>query len=158
MINYSSKVIEHFRNPQNMGRMENPDGVGKVGNPTCGDVMWIYIKVKDDIITDVSFETFGCVAAIATSSMATELVKGKTIPEALKITNKAVAEALQGLPPIKLHCSVLAEDGIKAAIEDYLRNNGRESDIEKYNIKIHNEEDLHHDFEKEDNEHNENSN
>jgi len=116
---YSDKVIEHFRNPRNMGRMENPDGIGKVGNPVCGDVMWIYIRVEDDRIVDVSFETFGCVAAIATSSMATELVKGKTIDEALEITNRAVAQALDGLPKIKLHCSLLAEEGIKAAIEDY---------------------------------------
>jgi len=120
-MQYSQKVMEHFRNPKNMGRIENPDGVGKVGNPTCGDVMWIYIKVKDDIIVDCKFETFGCVAAIATSSMVTEMVKGKTIEEALKITNRQVAEALEGLPPIKMHCSLLAEEGIKAAIEDYLR-------------------------------------
>jgi len=117
---YSEKVMDHFRNPRNMGRMEDADGIGKVGNPVCGDVMWIYIKVKDNRIVDVSFETFGCAAAIATSSMATELVKGKTIEEALEITNKAVATALDGLPPIKLHCSLLAEEGIKAAIEDYL--------------------------------------
>jgi nitrogen fixation NifU-like protein len=117
---YSEKVMDHFRNPRNMGRMEDADGIGKVGNPVCGDVMWIYIKVKDNRIVDVSFETFGCAAAIATSSMATELIKGKTVEEALEITNKAVAEALGGLPPIKLHCSLLAEEGIKAAIEDYL--------------------------------------
>ncbi|MEO0140998.1 MAG: Fe-S cluster assembly scaffold protein NifU [candidate division WOR-3 bacterium] len=121
---YSEKVMEHFKNPRNMGRMEDADGIGRVGNPVCGDVMWIYIKVKDNRIVDVSFETFGCAAAIATSSMATELVKGKTIEEALEITNKAVAEALGGLPPIKLHCSLLAEEGIKAAIEDYLRKKG----------------------------------
>jgi len=117
---YSEKVMDHFRNPRNMGRMEDADGIGKVGNPVCGDVMWIYIKVKDNRIVDVSFETFGCAAAIATSSMATELIKGKTVEEALEITNKVVAEALGGLPPIKLHCSLLAEEGIKAAIEDYL--------------------------------------
>jgi nitrogen fixation NifU-like protein len=117
---YSEKVMDHFRNPRNMGRMEDADGIGKVGNPVCGDVMWIYIKVKNNRIVDVSFETFGCAAAIATSSMATELIKGKTVEEALEITNKAVAEALGGLPPIKLHCSLLAEEGIKAAIEDYL--------------------------------------
>jgi len=117
---YSEKVMDHFRNPRNMGRMEDADGIGKVGNPVCGDVMWIYIKVKNNRIVDVSFETFGCAAAIATSSMATELIKGKTVEEALEITNKAVAEALDGLPPIKLHCSLLAEEGIKAAIEDYL--------------------------------------
>ncbi len=118
---YSEKVIEHFRNPRNMGRIENADGIGKVGNPICGDVMYIYIKVEDDKIVDCKFETFGCAAAIATSSMVTEMVKGKTLEEALKITNREVTEALDGLPPIKYHCSVLAEEGIKAAIEDYLR-------------------------------------
>jgi len=128
---YSDKVMDHFRNPRNMGRMEDPDGIGKVGNPVCGDVMWIYIKVKDNRIVDVSFETFGCAAAIATSSMATELVKGKTIEEALEITNKAVATALDGLPPIKLHCSLLAEEGIKAAIEDYLNKKGKPVQEEK---------------------------
>lgn len=127
MLNYTDKVIEHFRNPRNVGRIEDADGIGKVGNPMCGDVMVIYIKVKDGIIADCKFETFGCAAAIATSSMVTELVKGKTIEEALKITNKTVAEALGGLPPIKYHCSLLAEEGIKAAIEDFqakLSNNG----------------------------------
>ncbi len=105
--------------PRNVGKIENPDGIGKVGNPVCGDIMAIYIKVKDNIIVEIKFETFGCGAAIATSSMITELVKGKTIEEALKITNQQVAEALDGLPPIKMHCSLLAEQGIKAAIEDY---------------------------------------
>lgn len=128
---YSEKVMDHFRNPRNMGRMEDADGIGKVGNPVCGDVMWIYIKVKDNRIVDVSFETFGCAAAIATSSMATELVKGKTIEEALEITNKAVATALDGLPPIKLHCSLLAEEGIKAAIDDYLKKKGKPAQEEK---------------------------
>ncbi len=123
MLNYSDKVIEEFRNPKNMGEIENPDGVGQVGNPTCGDVMWIYIKVKDGILVDVKFKTFGCVAAIATSSKITQLVLNKPIEEALKITNKAVAEALDGLPPIKMHCSLLAEEGIKAAIEDYFKRN-----------------------------------
>lgn len=118
---YSEKVLEHFRNPRNMGRIENADGIGKVGNPVCGDVMYIYIKVEDDKIVDCKFETFGCAAAIATSSMVTEMVKGKTIEEALKITNRQVAEALDGLPPVKYHCSLLAEEGIKAAIEDYLK-------------------------------------
>jgi len=105
---YSEKVMDHFRNPRNVGVMENPSGVGKVGNPVCGDVMELFIKVENDIITDTRFRTFGCGAAIATSSMVTELVKGKTLEEALKISNKAVAEALGGLPPIKMHCSVLA--------------------------------------------------
>ncbi len=122
---YSEKVMEHFKNPRNVGEMENPDGTGHVGNPVCGDIMELYIKVKDNIITDAKFKTFGCGAAIATSSMATELVKGKTIDEALAVTNKAVAEALDGLPPIKMHCSVLAEDGIRSAINDYLVKQGR---------------------------------
>jgi len=121
---YSEKVMEHFMHPRNVGRLEDADGVGKVGNPVCGDIMTIYIKVKDDIIVDIKFKTFGCGAAIATSSMVTELVKGKTIEEALKITNKTVAEALDGLPPIKMHCSLLAEDGIKSAIEDYKKKQG----------------------------------
>ena len=116
---YSEKVMDHFRNPRNMGEMANPDGVGKVGNPVCGDMMELYIKVENDVITDVKFMTFGCGAAIATSSMVTELVKGKTLDEALKISNATVAEALDGLPPVKMHCSVLAEDALKGAIEDY---------------------------------------
>ncbi len=116
---YSEKVLKEFMNPKNMGKLERADGIGKVGNPVCGDVMWIYIRVEDDVIVDVKFQTFGCVAAIATSSKVTELVKGKRIDEALKITNRTVAEALDGLPPVKMHCSLLAEQGIKAAIEDY---------------------------------------
>jgi nitrogen fixation NifU-like protein len=119
---YSEKVMEHFKNPRNVGEMENPDGVGRVGNPVCGDVMELYIKVKDGIIVDAKFKTFGCGAAIATSSMVTEIVKGKSIKEALKISNKAVAEALDGLPPVKMHCSVLAEDALKSAIEDYSKH------------------------------------
>jgi len=117
---YSEKVMDHFMHPRNVGEMENPDGVGKVGNPICGDIMEMYIKVKDGVIVDAKFKTFGCGAAIATSSMATELVKGKSIEEALKLTNQAVAEALGGLPAIKMHCSVLAEDAFKAAVNDYL--------------------------------------
>ena len=117
---YSEKVMEHFRNPRNVGEMGSPDGVGHVGNPVCGDIMELYIKVKDSIITDAKFKTFGCGAAIATSSMVTEMVKGKSIGEALEISNRAVAEALDGLPPIKMHCSVLAEEALKSAIEDYL--------------------------------------
>lgn len=116
---YSEKVMEHFRNPRNVGEIENPDGVGKVGNPVCGDIMELYIKVKDDIITDAKFKTFGCGAAIATSSMVTELVKNKSIENALKISNKAVAEALGGLPPVKMHCSVLAEEALKKALDNY---------------------------------------
>lgn len=118
-MEYSKKVMEHFENPRNVGEIKDPNGVGKVGNPTCGDVMKLYIKVKDNRIIEAKFKTFGCGAAIATSSMVTEMVKGKTIEEALKITNKTVAEALDGLPPIKMHCSVLAEDALKSAINDY---------------------------------------
>ncbi|MCD6441832.1 MAG: Fe-S cluster assembly scaffold protein NifU [Candidatus Marinimicrobia bacterium] len=119
MEQYSEKVMEHFRNPRNVGKIENPDGIGHVGNPMCGDVMELYIKVKDNVIVDAKFKTFGCGAAIATSSMATELVIGKTIEEAQTITNKVVAEALDGLPPIKMHCSNLAEEALEAAIKDY---------------------------------------
>ena len=116
---YSEKVMDHFMNPRNVGELEDANGVAQVGNAKCGDIMKMYLKVEDDRIVDVKFKTFGCGAAIATSSMATELVKGKTLDEALKITNKAVAEALDGLPPVKMHCSVLAEEALKAAIEDY---------------------------------------
>jgi len=119
--NYSDKVMEHFRNPRNVGEIKDPDGIGKVGNPTCGDIMEMYIKVKDNVIVDAKFKTFGCGAAIATSSMITEMVKGKTIEEALKVTNKMVVEALDGLPPVKVHCSVLGEDAMKSAIDDYLK-------------------------------------
>jgi nitrogen fixation NifU-like protein len=120
-MEYSEKVMDHFRNPRNVGEMENPDGVGHVGNPVCGDIMELYIKVKDGVIVDAKFKTFGCGAAIATSSMVTELVKGKKVEEALKLSNQAVAEALGGLPPIKMHCSVLAEEALKSAINDYLK-------------------------------------
>ncbi|MBI2849801.1 MAG: Fe-S cluster assembly scaffold protein NifU [Chloroflexi bacterium] len=122
---YSEKVMDHFRNPRNVGDMENPDGVGHVGNPTCGDIMELYIRVKDNIITDAKFKTFGCGAAIATSSMVTELVMGKTIEEALEISNKAVVEALDGLPAVKMHCSVLAEEALKSAIDDYLSKSAK---------------------------------
>jgi len=125
---YSEKVMEHFRNPRNVGEMENPDGIGHVGNPVCGDIMELYIKVNNSIITDAKFKTFGCGAAIATSSMVTELVKGKSIEEALEISNRAVAEALGGLPPIKMHCSVLAEEALKSAIDDYLAKNKKRHD------------------------------
>ncbi|MDR0738761.1 MAG: Fe-S cluster assembly scaffold protein NifU [Oscillospiraceae bacterium] len=120
---YSEKVMNHFHNPRNVGEIENPSGVGEVGNARCGDIMKVYISVKDDIITDVKFKTFGCGAAIATSSIATELIKGKNVKEALMLSNKAVIEALDGLPPIKLHCSVLAEEAVKAAIFDYYKKN-----------------------------------
>jgi nitrogen fixation NifU-like protein len=116
---YSDKVMDHFSNPRNVGELPDADGVGLVGNAKCGDIMKIYLKIRDNIITDAKFKTFGCGAAVATSSMATELVKGRTVEEALELSNKAVAEALDGLPPEKLHCSVLAEEGIKAAIDDY---------------------------------------
>jgi nitrogen fixation protein NifU and related proteins len=121
---YSEKVMDHFSNPRNVGEIENADGVGQVGNPKCGDIMKMYLKIKDDIITEAKFKTFGCGAAVATSSMATELVVGKTVDEALQITNKAVAEALDGLPPAKMHCSNLAEEAIRSAIDDYKRRNG----------------------------------
>ncbi len=117
---YSEKVMEHFRNPRNVGDMDNPNGIGHVGNPVCGDIMELYIKVDDNVISDAKFKTFGCGAAIATSSMVTEMVKGKTIEEALAISNRAVAEALGGLPSVKMHCSVLAEEALKSAIDDYL--------------------------------------
>lgn len=117
---YSKKVMEHFKNPRNVGDIENPDGVGHAGNPVCGDIMELYIKVDNGTITDAKFKTFGCGAAIATSSMVTEMVKGKTIEEALAISNRTVAEALDGLPPVKMHCSVLAEEALKSAINDYL--------------------------------------
>jgi nitrogen fixation NifU-like protein len=123
---YSEKVMEHFKNPRNVGEMENPDGIGHVGNPVCGDIMELYIKVEEGKIVDAKFKTFGCGAAIATSSMVTELVTGKTIDEALKISNRAVAEALGGLPPIKMHCSVLAEQALRSAIDDYLKKSGGE--------------------------------
>lgn len=118
---YSDKVMEHFRNPHNVGEIPDASGIGNVGNPVCGDIMRLYIKVdKDEVITDAKFKTFGCGAAIATSSMVTDLVKGKTIDEALKVSNNAVAEALGGLPKIKMHCSVLAEEALRAAINDYM--------------------------------------
>jgi nitrogen fixation NifU-like protein len=124
---YSEKVLDHFSNPRNVGEIENADGVGEVGNAKCGDIMKMYIKVDNGVISDVKFKTFGCGAAVATSSMATELVKGKTIQEALEVTNKAVMEALDGLPPVKVHCSLLAEEAIHAALWDY---------AEKHHIKI----------------------
>lgn len=125
MALYSEKVMDHFRNPRNVGVIENADGVGEVGNPVCGDIMKIYLKINDDqVIDDVKFETFGCGSAIASSSMATELIMGKPVSEALTLTNKAVTEALDGLPPHKLHCSVLAEEAIKSAVKNYYDNNG----------------------------------
>ena len=125
-LDYTDKVLDYFRNPRNMGKMEDPDGIGKVGNKICGDVMWIYIKVKDGIIADCKFETFGCVAAIATSSVLTELAKGKSFEQARKITNKDVVNKLEGLPSIKMHCSLLAEEGLKSAIEDYRKKTSQD--------------------------------
>ena len=121
---YSEKVMDHFANPRNVGEIENADGIGEVGNSKCGDIMKMYLEVNEGVITDVKFKTFGCGAAIATSSMATELIKGKTIEEALKLTNKAVMEALDGLPPVKVHCSVLAEEAIRSAVADYYKRQG----------------------------------
>ena len=124
MALYSEKVMDHFRNPRNVGVIENADGVGEVGNAKCGDIMKMYLKIEDEVIEDVKFETFGCGSAIASSSMATEMIKGKPVAEAMQLTNKAVAEALDGLPDYKMHCSVLAEEAIKAALKDYYDKNG----------------------------------
>ena len=121
---YSEKVMDHFRNPRNVGDIPDADGVGEVGNAKCGDIMKMYLKIEDGVIVDVKFETFGCGSAIATSSMATELIKGKPVEEALKLTNQAVVEALDGLPAHKIHCSVLAEEAVRAAIKDYYDKNG----------------------------------
>ncbi|MGN1052398.1 MAG: Fe-S cluster assembly scaffold protein NifU [Candidatus Scatosoma sp.] len=132
MALYSEKVMDHFRNPRNVGCIENADGVGEVGNAKCGDIMKIYLKIDGGTITDVKFETFGCGSAIASSSMATELIKGQPVEKALELTNKAVAEALDGLPAYKMHCSVLAEEAIKRAVKDYYDKNGIEYDKSKF--------------------------
>ena len=129
---YSEKVMDHFTNPRNVGTMEDADGIGEVGNAKCGDIMKIFLKIENDIITDVKFSTFGCGSAIASSSMATEMIKGKPLAEALELTNQAVVEALDGLPAHKLHCSVLAEEAVKAAVKDYYDKNGIEYDHEKF--------------------------
>lgn len=130
-MQYSEKVMDHFTNPRNVGEIEDANGVGMVGNAKCGDIMKIYLKIDDnDVITDCKFKTFGCGAAIATSSMATELIKGHTVKEALKLTNDVVVEALEGLPPVKVHCSVLAEEAVKYAVADYYNKIGREIDFE----------------------------
>lgn len=126
---YSEKVMDHFANPRNVGELADANAVGEVGNAVCGDIMKIYMKIEDNVVADVKFKTFGCGAAVATSSMATELVKGKTVDEALALSNKAVIEALDGLPPAKIHCSVLAEEAIKAAISDYYKKMGIEKEI-----------------------------
>ena len=130
-MQYSEKVMDHFTNPRNVGEIENADGVGMVGNAKCGDIMKMYLKIdENDVIVDCKFKTFGCGAAIATSSMATELIKGRTVEEALKLTNKAVVEALEGLPPVKVHCSVLAEEAVKTALADYYKKIGRPIDFD----------------------------
>lgn len=129
---YSEKVMDHFTNPRNVGTMENADGVGEVGNAKCGDIMKIFLKIDNDVITDVKFSTFGCGSAIASSSMATEMIKGKPLSQALELTNQAVVEALDGLPAHKLHCSVLAEEAVKAAVKDYYDKNGIEYDKEMF--------------------------
>lgn len=135
-MQYSEKVMDHFRNPRNVGEILDANGIGEVGNPQCGDIMKIFLKVEDNIIKDVKFKTFGCGSAIASSSMATELIKGKSLEDAWVLTNKAVAEALDGLPAIKMHCSVLAEDAIHKAINDYRENNG----LKAWDYEFHSEE------------------
>lgn len=132
MALYSEKVMDHFRNPRNVGEIPDADGIGEVGNARCGDIMKIYLKIENDVIVDVKFNTFGCGSAIASSSMATELIKGKPLSQALELTNKAVAEALDGLPAHKMHCSVLAEEAIRAAIKDYYDKNGIEYDKSQF--------------------------
>ena len=134
MALYSDKVMDHFQHPRNVGKIDDADGIGEVGNAKCGDIMRMYIKVKDDVITDCKFNTFGCGSAIATSSMATELIKVKPISEALELSNKAVVEALDGLPAHKIHCSVLAEEAVRAAVKDYYDKNGIAYDPEKFQI------------------------
>ena len=136
MALYSEKVMEHFRNPRNVGVIENADGVGEVGNAKCGDIMKIYLKIENDTVTDVKFETFGCGSAIASSSMATEMIRGRSIEEALELTNQAVTEALGGLPPHKVHCSVLAEEAVRAAVKDYYDRQGVAYDPERFPDRI----------------------
>ncbi|AUG57547.1 Fe-S cluster assembly scaffold protein NifU [Acetivibrio saccincola] len=147
---YSEKVMDHFMNPRNVGEIENADGIGEVGNAKCGDIMKMYLKIENDVIVDAKFKTFGCGAAVATSSISTELIIGKTVDEALKITNKAVAEALDGLPPAKMHCSNLAEEAIRAAIQDYRSKNGmsqkESSEKEDYITCCKRCEDINHDI------------
>ena len=136
MALYSEKVMEHFRNPRNVGVIENADGVGEVGNAKCGDIMKIYLKIENDIVTDVKFETFGCGSAIASSSMATEMIRGRSIEETLGLTNQAVTEALGGLPPHKVHCSVLTEEAVRAAVKDYYDRQGVAYDPERFPDRI----------------------
>lgn len=139
-MEYSEKVMEHFVNPHNVGKLDDADGIGEVGNAKCGDIMKMYLKIENDIITDVKFNTYGCASAIATSSIATDMIKGQPLSEALKLTNKAVVEALDGLPAVKIHCSVLAEQAIKAAVKDYYDKNGIEYNAEDFKF----DEDHHH--------------
>lgn len=147
-MQYSDKVMEHFMNPRNIGEIENASGIGEVGNAKCGDIMKIFLDIDGDIIKDVKFKTFGCGSAIASSSMATEMIKGKSIKEALELTNKAVAEALDGLPPVKMHCSVLAEQAVKAALIDYAQKNNIHIP-ELDGVVIDDDHDHHHDIEEE---------
>ena len=147
---YSEKVMDHFMNPRNVGEIENASGVGTVGNAKCGDIMKVYLQIEDGVIKDAKFKTFGCGAAVATSSMATELVIGKTIEEALKITNKSVAEALDGLPPVKMHCSLLAEESLHAALWDYAQKNGIEIEGLKPPVEDIHDHDHGHDEDEED--------
>ena len=136
-MEYSEKVMEHFTNPHNVGKLDDADGIGEVGNAKCGDIMKMYLKIENDIITDVKFNTYGCASAIATSSIATDMIKGQPLSEALKLTNKAVVEALDGLPAVKIHCSVLAEQAIKAAVKDYYDKNGIEYDAKEFEFEEH---------------------
>ncbi len=136
-MEYSEKVMEHFVNPHNVGKLDDADGIGEVGNAKCGDIMKMYLKIENDIITDVKFNTYGCASAIATSSIATDMIKGQPLSEALKLTNKAVVEALDGLPAVKIHCSVLAEQAIKAAVKDYYDKNGIEYNAEDFEFEEH---------------------
>ena len=136
-MEYSEKVMEHFVHPHNVGKLDDADGIGEVGNAKCGDIMKMYLKIENDIITDVKFNTYGCASAIATSSIATDMIKGQPLSEALKLTNKAVVEALDGLPAVKIHCSVLAEQAIKAAVKDYYDKNGNEYDAKDFEFEDH---------------------
>ena len=136
-MEYSEKVMEHFVNPHNVGKLDDADGIGEVGNAKCGDIMKMYLKIENDIITDVKFNTYGCASAIATSSIATDMIKGQPLSEALKLTNKAVVEALDGLPAVTIHCSVLAEQAIKAAVKDYYDKNGIEYDPKEFEFEEH---------------------
>lgn len=136
-MEYSEKVMEHFVHPHNVGKLEDADGIGEVGNAKCGDIMKMYLKIENDIITDVKFNTYGCASAIATSSIATDMIKGQPLSEALKLTNKAVVEALDGLPAVKIHCSVLAEQAVKAAVKDYYDKNGIEYDAKDFEFEDH---------------------